>query len=131
MQQTRQESEPAPRIAPSDEDKRKFPRHRVHFPIEIRDQEGVGSRMNTKSADISARGCYVETMLPLPIGKLLNITFWIESERISTAAIVRSCDGGVGMGIEFTGLDDQTRERLQRQIETMAAETSENIQGAG
>jgi hypothetical protein len=70
-------------------------------------------------------------MLPLPIGKLLNITFWIESERISTAAIVRSCDGGVGMGIEFTGLDDQTRERLQRQIETMAAETSENIQGAG
>src|SRR5216683_3312231 len=27
MQQTRQESEPAPRIAPSDEDKRKFPRH--------------------------------------------------------------------------------------------------------
>jgi hypothetical protein len=70
-------------------------------------------------------------MLPLPIGKLLNITFWIESERISTAAIVRSCDGGVGMGIEFTGLDDKTRERLQRQIETMAAETSENTQGAG
>jgi hypothetical protein len=70
-------------------------------------------------------------MLPLPAGKLLNITFWIESERISTAAIVRSCDGGVGMGIEFTGLDDKTRERLQRQIETMAAETSENTQGAG
>jgi hypothetical protein len=69
-------------------------------------------------------------MLPLPVGKLLNITFWIESERISTAAIVRSSDGGVGMGIEFTGLDDKTRERLQRQVETMAAETSENTQGA-
>jgi len=34
------------------------------------------------------------------------------------------------MGIEFTGLDDKTRERLQRQVETMAAETSENTQGA-
>ena len=37
------------------------------------------------------------------------------------------------MGIEFTGLDDRTRERLQQQIETMAAEseTSGKPQGAG
>ncbi len=89
--------------------------------------------MNTKSADISARGCYVETMLPLPVGKVLSITFWLDSERISTPAVVRSCDGGVGMGIEFTGLDDKTRERLQQQIEAMAAEseTSEKTPGAG
>jgi PilZ domain len=133
MQQTLPSSELAPRVAPADEDKRKFPRHRVPFPIEIRDQDGVGSHMNTKSADISGRGCYVETMLPLPVGKLLNITFWVDAERISTPAVVRSCDGGVGMGIEFTGLDEKTRERLQQQVETMAAEStaSENPKGAG
>ena len=133
MEQTQQASEPAARIAPADEDKRKFPRRRVPFPIEIRDQDGVGSHMNTKSADISARGCYVETMLPLPVGKVLSITFWLDSERVSTPAVVRSCDGGVGMGIEFTGLDDKTRERLQQQIETMAAEpeTSQKSPGAG
>jgi hypothetical protein len=133
MQQTQPESEPALRIAPSGKDKRKFPRHRVPFPIEIRDQDGVGSHMNTKSADISGRGCYVETMLPLPVGKLLNITFWLDSERISTSAVIRSCDGGVGMGIEFTGLDDKTRERLQQQVETMAAEseTSGKPPGSG
>jgi PilZ domain-containing protein len=132
LQQT-QQSESAPRIAPSDQDKRTFPRHRVPFPIEIRDQDAVGSFMNTKSADVSGRGCYVETMLPLPVGKLLSITFWLDSERIRTPAIVRSCDGGVGMGIEFTGLDDKTRDRLQQQIETMAAEseTSGKPQGAG
>lgn len=122
----------APRIAPSSENKRTFPRHRVPFPLEIRDREGVGSHMNTKSADISARGCYVETMLPLPVGKALNITFWLDSERISTPAVVRSSDGGVGMGIEFTGLDEKTRERLQQRIEGMAAEagTSPNTEGA-
>ena len=89
--------------------------------------------MNTKSADISARGCYVETMLPLPVGKLLSITFWLDSERVRTPAVVRSCDGGVGMGIEFTGLDDKTRERLQQQIEAMAAEseTSQKTPGEG
>jgi PilZ domain len=132
MQQAPQATASALRVAPSDEDKRKFPRRRVPFPIEIRDQGGVGSHMNTKAADISARGCYVETMLPLPVGKLLNITFWLDSEKISTPAVIRSCDGGVGMGIEFTGLDEKTSERLQQQIDTMAAEseTSENTPGA-
>jgi PilZ domain len=133
MRQSPQESEPASQIAPSDDNKRRFPRHKVAFPIEIRAQDGLGSHMNTKSADISARGCYVETMLPLPVGKLLNIAFWLDSEKISTPAVVRSCDGGVGMGIEFTGLDDKTRERLQQQVEAMAAEseTSGKPQGAG
>src|SRR6202158_4984503 len=121
MQQAPQATASALRVAPSDEDKRKFPRRRVPFPIEIRDQGGVGSHMNTKAADISARGCYVETMLPLPVGKLLNIAFWLDAEKISTPAVIRSCDGGVGMGIEFTGLDEKTSERLQQQIDTMAA----------
>ena len=120
-----------PRVAPSEGDKRKFPRRRVPFPIEIRDQGGVGSHMNTRSADISARGCYVETMLPLAVGKLLTITFWLDSEKISTPAVVRSCDGGVGMGIEFTGLDEKTRERLQQRIETMAAESEASNDIAG
>lgn len=133
MQQTQEVAEPVARIAPEDEDKRRFPRHRVPFPLEIRDQDGVGSHMNTKSADISGRGCYVETMLPLPLGKVLNITLWLDSERVRTPAIVRSCDGGVGMGIEFTGLDDATRDRLQKKIEAMAAESEapEKAQGPG
>jgi hypothetical protein len=117
---------------PSGQDKRKFSRHRVRFPIEILDERGGSMHMRTNAADMNGRGCYVETMLPLPVGKVLDITFWLDSERITTSAIVRACDGGVGMGIEFTGLDEKTQERLQQQVETMAAESehSENVQGA-
>ncbi len=121
-------SEDIPGKEPSD--KRKFPRRRVRLPIEIRD--GAGMQMRTNAADINGRGCYVETLLPLPKGKVLDITFWLDSERVDTSAIVRACDGGVGMGIEFTGLDEKTQERLQQQVETMAAEaeSSKNVQGA-
>jgi hypothetical protein len=37
----------------------------------------------------------------------------------------------VGMGIEFTGLDEKTQERLQLHVEKMAAETGffRNAQG--
>ena len=114
----------------SNQDKRKFPRRRVRLPIEIRDAEGM--QMRTNAADINGRGCYVETLLPLPKGKVLNITFWLDTERVDTPAIVRACDGGVGMGIEFTGLDEKTQERLQQQVDAMAAEEepSKNVQGA-
>jgi hypothetical protein len=109
--------------------KRKFPRHRVPFPLEIRDEQGMN--MRTKAADISGRGCYVETMLPLPVGKVLHLTLWLDSEKVTTPAIVRACDGGVGMGLEFTGLDEETQARLQQQVEAMAAESglSKNAQG--
>lgn len=125
MQQTQQAAEPAPRVAPSDVEKRTFPRQRAPYPLEIRDENGVGPQMKTKSADISGRGCYVETLMPLPVGKTLQITFWIGDDRVRTPAIVRSCDGGVGMGIEFTGLDDDTRNRLQSRIEAMMEESEE------
>jgi hypothetical protein len=109
--------------------KRKFLRQRVPFSLEIRDEQGMN--MRTKAADISGRGCYVETMLPLPVGKVLHITLWSDAERITTPAIVRTCDGGVGMGLEFTGLDEETQVRLQQQVEAMAAESglSKNAQG--
>ena len=103
-------------------DKRKFPRQKVPFPVEIRDQQGGGAAMKTRTADVNGSGCYVETMMPFPVGKIVTITFWLGSEQISTSATVRTCDGGVGMGIEFTGLDQATQGRLQQRVNAMAAD---------
>ena len=121
----------APRSAPGTEDKRKFSRQRVPLSIEIRDEHGGGAPMKTKTADVNGGGCYVESMLPFPVGKVLTITFWLGSEQVSTPALVRTCDGGVGMGIEFTGLDPSIQKRLQQQIDAMAAESepSRNVPG--
>lgn len=113
---------PISRIKPAPKDKRKFARQRIRFSIEIRSAQSVGSHMQTDTADIAGGGCYVETMMPLPVGTVLNITFWLNSARVQTTAIVRTCHGGVGMGIEFTGLDDATRAELQQQIENLVGE---------
>ena len=116
--------------SPSD-NRRRSERGKVPFPIEIRDERGRGAPMRTQATDISGRGCYVETLLPLSLGTALSITFWLDSEKITTAAVVRTCDGGVGMGIEFTGLADATQQRLQRLIEKMNkdAHSSANANG--
>ncbi len=106
----------------SESNKRRFPRLRTHFPFELRDERGGSSPMKTHAADISGRGCYVETLVPLPLGTPLSITLWIDSDKIVTTAMVRSSDPGVGMGIEFSGLNDETKERLQNHLEKLASQ---------
>jgi PilZ domain len=117
-------STPIVRITPAARDKRKFRRLRIPFPIEIRDGHSVGTHIPAKTQDIGGRGCYVETLQPLPVNQILDVTFWLNSERVQTPAIVRTCDGGVGMGIEFIGLDESTQKQLQDQVEAMAVGSS-------
>lgn len=102
--------------ARSGDNKRRFVRHKIRFPLELR-TERSNTSMQTSATDISGRGCYVETLLPLPFGTSVNVSFWMESEKITTTGFVRASDPGVGMGIEFTGLDPATQERFQQLVE--------------
>jgi hypothetical protein len=99
-----------PAITP--DNRRRFQRHRISFPLEFRD-ERVNTPMRVNATDISGNGCYVETVMPLPISTVLRVEFWIDEERVNASATVRTRDPGVGMGIEFTGLPDDTKKRFQ------------------
>jgi hypothetical protein len=103
-------------LTPRINSKRRFERLRVPFPIEIRDDRG-GPAMQTNVSDISGRGCYVEPQAPLSLGSPVTIIFWIDSEKIVTPAVIRTCDPGVGMGIEFIGLSPQNQGRVQQAVE--------------
>jgi hypothetical protein len=92
--------------------RRRFARHRIDFPLEIRD-ERVQTPMRVNATDISGNGCYVESILPLSIGTTLRVDFWIDSEKFSTTAVVRTSDPGVGNGVEFISLPPDTKQRMQ------------------
>ena len=96
--------------------RRRWPRHKISFPLELRD-ERVRTPMRINSTDVSGNGCYVETLQPLPLGTVLRVDFYMQTEHVSISAVVRTCDGGVGMGIEFTGLPLADKERLQRYLD--------------
>jgi hypothetical protein len=42
---------------------------------------------------------------------------WIEEERMTASAVVRTRDPGVGMGIEFTGMTDESKKRFQTHLD--------------
>jgi hypothetical protein len=101
---------------------RKFVRHRIKFPLEMSDPRRETAPMRTSATDISGHGCYVESRIPLPFGTALELTFWIESEKVTTEAVVRASDPGVGMGIEFVGLADEVQQRLQQLLDKQSDE---------
>jgi len=101
--------------------KRRYVRHKVLFPLEIGFEDSRRTHMQTNATDIGGRGCYVETLLPLALGTKVKITFWMDSEKIQTSGVVRTSDGGVGMGIEFTQLDNHVQERLQKHLDKLDA----------
>jgi hypothetical protein len=96
--------------------KRRYPRHKISFPIELRD-ERVKTPMRINATDVSGNGCYVETILPLPVGTMLRVDFYLQSEHINISAVVRTCDPGVGNGIEFTGLPPEGKQHLQAYLD--------------
>ena len=100
------------------DNRRRFLRHRISFPLEFRD-ERVNTPMRVNATDISGNGCYVETVMPLAIATVLRVDFWIDQERMSATATVRTRDPGVGMGIEFAGLPDDSKRRFQDHLDKM------------
>jgi hypothetical protein len=103
----------------SAKDKRRFVRHKILFPIQIGFEDSRRAHLQTNATDIGGRGCYVETMLPLAIGTKVNLTFWMDSSKVQTKGVVRTSDPNVGMGIEFTELQNDVQQKLQQHLEKL------------
>jgi len=98
------------------DNRRKFARHKISFPLELRD-ERVNTPLRINATDVSGNGCYVETIMPLPVGTVLRVDFHLDTQRVTVTAVVRTCDPGVGNGIEFTGLPPDGKDRMQAYLD--------------
>ncbi len=100
------------------DNRRQFARHKISYPLELRD-ERVNTPLRVNATDISGNGCYVETVMPLPVATALRVDLWIEEEKLNPSAVVRTRDPGVGMGIEFTGMTDESKKRFQAHLDKL------------
>jgi hypothetical protein len=98
--------------------RRRWPRHKISFPLELRD-ERINTPMRINATDVSGNGCYVETILPLPVGTTLRVDFYLENQHIKISAVIRTCDPGVGNGIEFTGMPLEGKQQFQAYLDSV------------
>ena len=102
----------------SGSNRRRYHRHKISFPIEMR-HERAKTPIRINATDVSGNGCYVESMMPLPAGTVLRIDFSLDSEHVHISGVVRTCDPGVGNGIEFTGSPADTKKRMQEYLDAI------------
>ncbi len=103
----------------SAENRRQHPRYKTEIACELRADDGVP--VWGKLSDVSAGGCYLEMVIPLPVGTKLRLTLWIHENKIFIQGMVVSNHPGYGCGIRFTEITRQDREILDHFLEELKA----------
>ena len=90
------------------ENRRREARHSLTASAEILDLES-GTKIEARTSDVSAGGCYVDTMNPLALGTLVNVKLSRQRKTFEATARVNYSQPGVGMGLAFTEIGDDQR----------------------
>jgi hypothetical protein len=88
-------------------------------------EEGSDVPIRTQTADVSMGGCYVQMGITLPVGTVLNLVLWLDGRKLVTKGKVVTCHPQFGNGIAFTGLTENSQEKLQQFLEKAPAADEE------
>jgi hypothetical protein len=95
----------------SQKDRRKHPRIRAVVSVEFK-PEGAPVASGAETIDLSLSGCYVEMSFTLAVGTKLDLTLWIEDQKLTTKAVVVSNTPQFGNGIEFVEMPAEDQGKL-------------------
>jgi hypothetical protein len=100
-------------------EQRKSPRYRCKGSARLQEVGGTVAIWAT-FADISMHGCYVEASTPLPVGAVLGLQLEVNGFRVEATGEVRVSYPSLGMGISFTRVSDEDRERLHGLVRSIS-----------
>jgi PilZ domain len=92
-------------------ERRHYRRYAVSGAAELRTKI-CDTRSGGSLSDLSASGCYVQMYFPPVARTELKMTLEVSEVRILAEGIVRADYPGLGVGIEFTNVTDEYRQRL-------------------
>jgi len=112
---------------PGNQDRRGSPRLKVQVPVELQVEGAVPVRGAT--SDLSAGGCYIETMFPYPVGTTLDMKLQLENTLLVAATVV-TCDPQFGNGIRFERMLPEDHAELESYLEKLEQEQNSKKAGA-
>ena len=75
--------------------------------------DGSGIKSRARTVDISATGCFIDTLGQVEVGETLNLKFTVpDGEYISVQGVVKYQMLSLGFGVRFTRIADSDRLRL-------------------
>jgi PilZ domain len=100
-------------------ERRIHPRHQVALTVEIQDQK-TGMHLSVRTTDISAGGCFVDLLSPLPVGTPVRMRFHGKKKAFEIPGVVVYSQDSLGMGISFSKMGGPEQGNLDHYLESLA-----------
>jgi len=110
---------PGGRPVPGTLERRRGPRYRCQGSAHLREL-GNGTATWATITDISLHGCYVEATASYRVGEALALTIEANGFKVEMTAEVRIVYPRLGMGISFTEISEENRERLGELLRSLS-----------
>jgi hypothetical protein len=86
--------------------------------------EGSGSNSLARTVDISASGCFIDTLGQVEVGETLNLRLTLhDGEHISVQGVVIYQMPSLGFGVQFTRISPADQLRLDALLDMEAKDT--------
>ena len=101
--------------------KRRYPRLPALVDCRV---EGASGRAEMRLTDLSPVGCYVDTNISFPPDTRVTLHVTLgDSEVALSGRVIPMASTGFGFGVEFTDVDDTTRQTLEAYIRQAVGES--------
>jgi hypothetical protein len=80
--------------------------------------EGSGDEIAIRPPDLSPHGIFVNTSTHFPEGTIVNLRFRLTQSNleVQTRGEVRYCLPGIGIGVEFVGLEPEAVQAIEKEL---------------
>src|SRR5579864_3108983 len=92
---------------------RRAHRYPIVASVEIRERR-TDTRVRARTSDLSAIGCYVDTLNPLPAGTEVELRILYNNEIVTIRGAVAYAKANMGMGVEFVEVPVNQLKVLQK-----------------
>ncbi|HWG59403.1 MAG TPA: PilZ domain-containing protein [Candidatus Acidoferrales bacterium] len=108
-----------PPVMVQDDERRTGNRHLFTASADVLDIAS-GARFSARTTDLGPGGCFVDTLVPFPVGSRVRVSVRKSKREFQTEGVVVYSQQGLGMGIAFSDLSAKQREALHTWIVELA-----------
>jgi PilZ domain len=83
---------------------------------------GSGAKFATRTTDLGPGGCFVDTMVPFPVGANVRVKVHKGKTQFETGGVVVYSQSGLGMGIAFADMEPTQRTSLDTWLTELTGE---------
>ncbi len=81
-----------------------------------------GAKFATRTTDLGPGGCFVDTMVPFPVGANVRVKVHKGKTQFETSGVVVYSQTGLGMGIAFSDMEVSQRSALDSWLAELTGE---------